>query len=163
MTAQTPIYGLKYIVEGEPARNARQALEDNAKTIEAALQSQGVPAVGAPDLATLSGRVSQLEPGAWVALTLTTGAVYTGWPAPRARLERAGVVRFEASVSTISAGVPFLTLPVQFRPNGNRVIVASSGATTSCLGQIQTNGQVIAGATIASNGFLLMAGTYSLT
>lgn len=65
MTALTPIYGLKYLVQGEPARNTRQALEDNAYTIEAALQARGVAAVGASDLLAVSGRVSVLEGAAY--------------------------------------------------------------------------------------------------
>lgn len=61
MTAQTPIYGLKYLVEGEPARNTRQALQDNAFTTEAALQAHGLAAPGASDLLAVSGRVTTLE------------------------------------------------------------------------------------------------------
>lgn len=61
MTAQTPIYGLKYLVQGEPARNTRLALEENAFTIEAALQAGGVAAPGAADLLTVAGRVTALE------------------------------------------------------------------------------------------------------
>jgi hypothetical protein len=61
MTQQTPVYGIKYIVPGEPIRNTRQALEDNAKTIEAALVAGGIAPAGAPDIATLSGRVTVLE------------------------------------------------------------------------------------------------------
>lgn len=61
VTAQTPVYGLKYIVEGEPLRDARPALEANAKTIEAALIAGGVAAPGAADLLQVSGRVTVLE------------------------------------------------------------------------------------------------------
>lgn len=61
MTAQTPVYGIKYIQQGEPIRNTRQALQDNATSIEAALVRGGIAPAGAPDLATLSGRVTVLE------------------------------------------------------------------------------------------------------
>lgn len=61
MTAQTPIYGIKYIVQGEPIKATRQALEDNARTIEAALQSRGVAPANASDVLAVSGRVTALE------------------------------------------------------------------------------------------------------
>lgn len=66
MTAQTPIYGIKYPVVGEPIRTTRQILEDNAKAVEAALLSGGVAAPGAGDVLAVSGRVSTIE-GAWTA------------------------------------------------------------------------------------------------
>jgi hypothetical protein len=61
VTAQTPVYGIKYIVPGEPIRNTRQALEDNANTVEAALIRGGVAPPNAADLATVAGRVAKLE------------------------------------------------------------------------------------------------------
>jgi hypothetical protein len=70
MTAQTPVYGIKYPVAGEPIRTTRQILEDNAKAVEAALIRGRRPA-RRPDLATLSGRVTALEPG--TAGTITAG------------------------------------------------------------------------------------------
>lgn len=76
MTAQTPIYGIKYLVQGEPVRNTRQALEDNAKTIESALAARGVTPPNTPDLAALAGRVTVLETvGAWTDLPVV-GAPY---------------------------------------------------------------------------------------
>jgi hypothetical protein len=60
----TPIYGLRYLELGEPARNTRQVLQDNAETIEAALAAGGVAAPGAADLLAVSGRVSVLEAAA---------------------------------------------------------------------------------------------------
>lgn len=64
MTAQTPVYGIKYPVIGEPIRTTRQILEDNAKAVEAALLSGGVAAPGATDLLALAGRVNVIE-AAW--------------------------------------------------------------------------------------------------
>lgn len=61
MTAKTPVYQLEYIVQGEPIRNTRLALENNAKSIEAALIARGVAAANAPDVLAVSGRVSKLE------------------------------------------------------------------------------------------------------
>lgn len=57
----TPVYGLEYLVEGEPARNTRAKLQRNAETIEAALIAGGLAAPGASDLLEVSGRVSVLE------------------------------------------------------------------------------------------------------
>lgn len=65
MTAKTPVYQLEYLVVGEPARNTRAALENNAKSIEAALIAGGVAPPGAQDLLQLSGRVTALEGAAW--------------------------------------------------------------------------------------------------
>lgn len=76
MTAKTPVYQLEYIVEGESARNARGALERNAKSIEAALVAGGVTPPGASDLAALAGRVAALEAiTAWADLPVI-GAPY---------------------------------------------------------------------------------------
>lgn len=61
MTAKTPIYGIEYLIPGEPIRSTRQALENNAKSIEAALANRGVIPPGASDLAALLGRLQTLE------------------------------------------------------------------------------------------------------
>jgi hypothetical protein len=61
VTAKTPVYELEYIVQGEPLRGARLALENNAKTIEAALVRGGIAPPAAQDLATLAGRVTATE------------------------------------------------------------------------------------------------------
>jgi hypothetical protein len=80
MTAKTPVYGLEYLVQGEPVRNTRAALEANAKTIEAALLARGVPATGAADLAALAGRVARLEnPVSAVMRATAAQSVPGGW------------------------------------------------------------------------------------
>lgn len=61
VTAKTPVYQLEYLVQGEPARNTRGALERNALSIEAALLAKAVPAPGAADLAQVAARVLALE------------------------------------------------------------------------------------------------------
>jgi hypothetical protein len=45
VTAKTPVYELEYLVQGEPVRAMRAAMEGNAKSIEAALISSPWPAV----------------------------------------------------------------------------------------------------------------------
>lgn len=61
VAAATPVYGLRYVAEGQPAHYTRQHLQHNAETIEAALIAGGVAAPGATDLLALAGEVHQLE------------------------------------------------------------------------------------------------------
>jgi hypothetical protein len=61
MTAQTPVYGIKYPEIGEPIRTTRQILQDNATAIEAALLAGPASPPNASDLATVAGRVTMLE------------------------------------------------------------------------------------------------------
>lgn len=77
MTAQTPVYGIKYPEVGEPIRTTRQILEDNAKAVEAALVSGGIAPPSASDLATLSGRVTTLEEQQWRRARVDLAAAYT--------------------------------------------------------------------------------------
>ena len=71
MTAETPAYHIKYLVEGEPIKTTRQVMEDNAKTIEAALIAGGIAPPLAPDLAAAVARIGTLEAGAWTTYTPT--------------------------------------------------------------------------------------------
>lgn len=61
ITGITPVYGMEYLVEGEPLFHTRAKLERNAKTTEAALVRGGVAPPAAQDLAALAGRVTLLE------------------------------------------------------------------------------------------------------
>jgi len=61
MTARTPIYGLEYIILGEPVRNTRQALENNAKTIEAALLAKAATPPGGSTYAAISAESGWLD------------------------------------------------------------------------------------------------------
>lgn len=151
MTATTPIYGLKYIVQGEPIRNTRQALEDNAFTIETALQAAGVAAVGASDLLAVSGRVSAIESPTMQPVTFASGyAQYTTspygelvrcWKPTPDTVRVAGMVAISTAVSTGATGLLFATLPAGYRPavtvnrtihyqstNPLRCLIAASGA-----------------------------------
>jgi hypothetical protein len=107
VTAQTPTFGIKYLVPGEPIRTTRQALEDNAKTIEAALL-QRVNAPTVPDLnaevtarQALAARVATLEGNGWttVLTTLTGGTAgqngTSSWTA---------IAGLSATVASIAAG-----------------------------------------------------------
>lgn len=80
VAAATPVYGLRYVAEGQPAHYTRQHLQHNAETIEAALIAGGVAAPGAADLLDLAGEVHDLQdyvygalaPDVLVALPMTT-------------------------------------------------------------------------------------------
>lgn len=60
-TPSTPIYGLYYLAEGQPARDTRRVLQANAETVEEALAAGGVAAPGAADLLAVAARVGVLE------------------------------------------------------------------------------------------------------
>lgn len=77
----TPVYGLRYILQGQPARWTRQYLEENALAIEAALIRGGIAPPNAADLATLAGRVTALEaPLPLVVLRQSASTSHaTGW------------------------------------------------------------------------------------
>lgn len=79
MTAQTPIYAIKYPVVGEPIRTTRQILEDNAKAIEAALLAGPASPPNAQDLAAVAGRVTTLETHEPKVLAHVEAVPATGW------------------------------------------------------------------------------------
>jgi hypothetical protein len=93
MTAKTPVFELEYIVEGEPLREARLALENNAKTTEAALVRGGIAPPAAQDLATLAGRVTTLEGKG------TTWGVVTG------QTDASGLIYFSHNLGQVPANV----------------------------------------------------------
>jgi hypothetical protein len=129
MTAHTPIYGLEYITEGEPLRNTRAALENNAHTIEAALQAGGVAATGASDLLAVSGRVSTLE----TKMTAVEGAGWVDFPLVGAPY----MVSYQ--VGAIGSGVPG-PVKVQMRLKNGRVELRGWGRsdTTTATGGVYT-------------------------
>lgn len=117
VTGRTPVYGLEYLIEGEPAKFTRQKLERNAKTIEAALIRGGIAPPEAQDLATLAGRVTALEPGTWV-IPATQGRANLGTgytPLRYRKVPALGGVRVTGMVVAGAAGTLF-TLQPGFRP-----------------------------------------------
>lgn len=120
VTAQTPVFAIKYPVVGEPIRTTRQILQDNATAIEAALLSRSATPPGASDLTALAARVTSLEvdpvilQDAGSAATMTTGGARVSLsPArlvnPLTLFGRAGVgavchVQYRALVNTATAG-----------------------------------------------------------
>jgi hypothetical protein len=73
ITGITPIYGIEYLLEGEPVRNTRAKLERNAKQIEAALNGKAIPPPAAADWNALVARVAAVEPTAWITPSLNSG------------------------------------------------------------------------------------------
>lgn len=122
MTLKTPIYQIEYLAQGEPVRNTRLALENNAKSIEAALKSGGLAPQTVQDALAVIGRVTTLEtgrPAAPTILEVGTAAVSTYAKAGYYR-DRAGLVHLSsiAPVSTagLAANVALFTLPAGYRP-----------------------------------------------
>jgi hypothetical protein len=135
VTAQTPLYGIKYLVNGEPIRNTRQALEDNAKTIEAALASVPMSAPGATDLAAVAARVGVVEHVNDAVTDLSRGANVNNVAGYR----NAGVYRVGRAVcltsllttgAALGAGAALFTLASGFRPASGVIIPLLLNAQT---------------------------------
>lgn len=144
MTALTPLYGLKYITQGEPIRNTRQALEDNAFTIETALANG---AIAPADIAALTAAGWFSDTG-WTDITPASGfAVLSTAEKPQVR-RRAGLLLFQGGFlntgMAASGTYNVATLPVGYRPAQTAIVGVGSSA----------------GAAVAS-GFLTSAGVLS--
>lgn len=116
MTAKTPVYGLEYLVQGEPARNTRLALENNAKTIEAALVARGVPPTDLQDL--IAG--GWFSDSGWVGIVSAAGTTLNGSP----QVRKVGkLVKAQAgwSSATIPGGAGAM------QPNTNYYVAAAGG------------------------------------
>lgn len=150
VTGITPVYGLEYLVEGEPVRNTRQKLERNAKGIEAALVARGVPPT---DLAALIAAGWFTDSG-WVTVPPASGFTASGTPAVR---KRANVLYFRGgwtNAGMAASGVYTVgTLPAGFRPDTqvNTLASSSNGSTVARL-LLNTNGtiQVVTGSTLGA-------------
>lgn len=151
MTAQTPLYGIKYLVQGEPARNTRQALEDNAKTIEAALASKALVPPTASDYATIQGRVGTLWADRKVAPLAPTSTAFTwnaanwgqwdpsapGYEIVRVSRNAQGLVSIRGlgkNLTAVAANaiVPVLTLQAPYRPRSTALSKMYAAGTTAC-------------------------------
>ena len=147
MTALTPVYHIKYLVQGDPAYLTRQVLQENAETVEAALMAGGITPPGASDYLSLLARVIALEPDPWQAIAYVTGtAAIAGYRTPRYRLE-GDLVRLEGvwgitgtlASNTVLGIVPALYRPSQIMPLGALVGAAGGGQVdVTPAGQIVT-------------------------
>lgn len=61
VTGKTPIYGIEYLLEGEPAFYIRARLQRNSEKLEALMAARALAPPAAADLTAVSGRVSTLE------------------------------------------------------------------------------------------------------
>jgi hypothetical protein len=169
MTALTPIYGLEYLVQGEPARNTRQALENNAKTIEAALLARGVPPADLLDLIA----AGWFTDTGWVNLPLAAGWNSSSSPGYR-KIGKTVWFRGEVwttATSTTDTNLLSTPLPAGFRPaTRTRFLIGSTGGSSGVQDQnvmslnIGTDG-VMSGASsrTSSPGFMLGSINYPVT
>lgn len=171
MTATTPIYGLHYLVPGEPARNTRAALEANVYAIEAALQSHALAPPAAADLAAVAGRTSVLENGgAWQGVTFASGwTSYTGEgyatfsyrkEGPRVYL-RGWVVTSAATAA--NALIISAALPVAFRPASTVAVYGHIDGANPVRLTMSTAGEFRAVGAFASGTYVYVGGqSYAL-
>lgn len=166
---RTDVYGLRFPQIGEPIRTTRAILEDNARTIEAALLSKALAPPAAQDLAAVTGRVSALEVDTgWQNAPLVSTAG-TGWSTTNVVVRRAGKVLNivgAAAKSTWTNGEIVFTLQAQYRPTVAVELLLRMGSAYYP-GFLNTNGtvQVLAANTtgtlgtsfafVASQGILL--------
>lgn len=158
VTAKTPVYGLEYLVQGEPARAARLALENNAKTIEAALILGGIAPPEAQNLAQLAGRVTTVEgklaelpvalpyaPGVaanFSADLTAAGALQGGrvWRVGRS-VFMAGLARLLVNVAAGSE-TTVATLPAAYRPKLRELFTSVVGAGIMVRLDVHADGSV---------------------
>lgn len=157
----TPVYGLNYLVQGEPVRNFRAYSQSNAEAIEAALIATGITP---PDLADYLADIATFNTLAtagvfndsgWVAVTTTSPAVAISGAAPQVRkigkmvIARGGWTNGGQTANTTTASG---TIPSGYRPSQQQEAVpgmSSAGSTGKLI--IATTGvvSVAAGGTVA--------------
>jgi hypothetical protein len=154
MTAQTPVYGIKYPVAGEPIRTTRQILEDNAKATEAAMLARAVPPA---DLAALIAAGWFTDTG-WQNITLASGVTTTALGARYRRTGRRVSVQAELAWSAgIAANKVLGTVPdLASRPGRAWWLqVPLYGGTAAPL-YIDAGGQLISANALPAGGCFLM-------
>lgn len=181
MTAKTPVYQLEYIVEGESARNARGALERNAKSIEAALITGGIAPPNTTDLLAAIARIAALEGAAPVAVPFInlTGAA-TGWSNfaypgfARLRVWRSGrtvhLVGVVKNAAAMASGTQSQAarIPLGFRPPTDETPMISSFAAGAQIFRfdVTPDGLILAvnngATTVAAGAFIPLNATWSL-
>ena len=154
ITGVTPIFGLEYPVQGEPAFHIRQKWQRSMQKVEAALAAGPASPPGASDLLAVSGRVSVLEAESTGRSTVATPTFSAGWAqgltsstyqeAVRCWKEAPTIIKVVGicQVTTaITAGSTsnILTLPTGYRPSTNllRLAYFQSAATAPVPYRIQ--------------------------
>lgn len=171
VTAQTPIYGIKYLQLGEPIRTTRAVMQQNAETIETALAAGGVAPAGAADHLALAARVGLLEAGN-PAPTITDLAITTaswqnvaGYRNAGYYRNRSGEVRLTSMMQvktgvTVASGAVIATLPVGFRLAVTGVLPLTIPASPGPWQRADLNaaGQLLAVGSIAAGVYLFLDG-----
>lgn len=138
MTATTPVYGLPYPEDTDPASSIPEQIQGIAEAVEAtfaALYGGTVPGGGWADFAWASGWASVNDQGRYTKV------------GSRLILDLYGI----RSSSSFTSGGTVGTLPVGFRPSSPwvRPVTLNSGGTLSpALATINTNGTV----TVSTSG-----------
>jgi hypothetical protein len=154
VTAQTPVYGLKYLEVGQPARDTRDVLEDNARSIEAALIRGGIAPTSIQTL-TAAGWFSDTG---WLTLTAAAGrTAFTGADRPQARM-RGGIVYLRGAFQTtgMAAATTYdlCTLPATITRPGAQINMYAGSSTAAAGGKlmVKTDGtvQVLTGPTVGT-------------
>lgn len=188
MTAQTPVFGIKYIQQGEPIRATRQALQDNANAIEAALIGTGVHPPSAPDLSSLAALSQSVSANtasvaantaalasAPVAVTLasaftTFGSGYQSarvWKVGRT-IHLTGLIRSTNALATASLTTA-ATLPNGYAPSsaqGNVMLPAPNSTPISAHLVITPAGLIQVGidsaTSLTASSWIALSGVWSL-
>lgn len=148
MVATTPVYGIKYPTPGDPIRNTRQYLQDNATTIEAALAAKALAPPGTPDLAAAVARIGVLEAARTVTTALVLKNSFTavgGYRAPYMSRTDKSVTVYAFVTGGPGAGGVVTTLPVGSRPAADLFIgylAQTSGTNTATPGIVRATGNV---------------------
>lgn len=180
MTAQTPLFGIKYPVIGEPIRTTRQILEDNAKAVEAALATRTNPPT-VPDLnaeitarqtadTTLSGRVTAVEATTPVTLTLASGVTTHSATWQGLRVWKQGQTAFMTGLIkglAVGAGTVsgvFATVPAGLRPAAAGVLLPTLANGQSAYVNVGTDGGLtltnVSSVALPATGWCAINGTW---
>lgn len=166
VTGITPIYGIEYLIEGEPARNTRAKMERNAKQIEATFAAGGLAPPGTPDLAAAIARIGVLEHVNDAVTTISPAANVAHVGGYRnAGVYRVGRAICLTSLLTTTAAIAnagtLFTLPTGFRPSQVQPLLvnAQTGSplvNTSIRLDVATSGIVSTVGSLASGSYIFL-------
>lgn len=174
VTGITPVFGLEYLVEGEPAFHIRQKWARLAAAIEAALVAGPASPPGASDLLAVSGRVTTLEnlhpsraaqavtfPPGFSQFISAPGAYEERvrcWKVAPDEVRLVGIVNV---VTALAAGatVTAFTLPAGYRPAVNvvRWAIHQPGVSTTATTPLRLN--ILPTGVVQLSTHLAMAGS----
>lgn len=153
VTGITPIYGIEYLTEGEPAGYTRQKLQRNAEKIEAALVARGVPPA---DLQALIAAGWFSDTG-WLDITPAAGfAAMAGAEKPQVR-KLGRILLFQGGFTNAGMAVNgtyavSLALPTSTRPTQTAIVGLGSSAGAAVASGFLTSAGIISVRTSATLG-----------